>query len=385
MTIPDWLKKIKTPRVKGRKKIPIYAPRLNPNEAKYVNECLTKSWISSKGKYVRMFEKKFAEFCGARFAVSCTSGTAALFLALKSIDLNSNDEVIIPAFTMISTALAVSYCRAKIRFVDCNMESGGIDYLQIEKAVNSRTKAIIIVDVYGTPCNMEEVKKIAKNHKLHLIEDAAEAVGAEYHGKKIGSLSELTTFSLYANKVITTGEGGIITTNSRQLYLYLKKLNNYFFSKKRHFWHSKIGYNFRMTNIQAAIGVGQLEHADELVMRKQEIFAWYNYFLSPLSKYIIPLEVASGVKSNYWHVAYRIIDDRFSVMRLRNLLAEKGIETRGFFIPLHLQPPYWKKEYVGKFPVSEKLCQSGLLLPSGSGLDKDQVKSVCDSITSFFK
>ncbi|MCL5676110.1 MAG: DegT/DnrJ/EryC1/StrS aminotransferase family protein [Patescibacteria group bacterium] len=377
------VKKIKAPQIK-KKYIPIYEPVLAGNEIKYVNDCLQRTWISSKGEYVERFEKEFAKYCKVKYAVSCSSGTSALFLALKSLQIKKGDEVIVPDFTMISSALAVSYCGAVPVFVDCRLDSGNIDCASIEKFITKKTRAIIPVDIYGTPVNLTEIVRIARKYHLEVVEDAAEAFGAEYRGKKIGGVSRFTVFSLYANKVITAGEGGMITTNSKQDHRYLKQLNNYFFSRKRHFWHKKIGYNYRLSNIQAAVGLAQLERADELVEKKQKLFRLYKENLQVVKKNFIPLAVGKNCQSNYWHVAFRVTNNEYDLMALRNLLANKGVETRGFFIPLHLQEPYRTKNKDVNYPNAEMLCQTGVLLPSGPGLTSEQIKYVCDIIISFF-
>ncbi len=385
MRTPFWITKIKTPQTVGNNIIPIYSPVLDGNEKKYVLDCLDNTWLSSKGQYVQRFEAAFSKYCHSAYAISCSSGTSALFLALRALNIKKGDEVIIPTFTMISTAFAVSYTGAGIKFIDCQLTDGNIDAQGIENAINRKTKAIMPVHVYGNPSNLNLIHKIAKKYHIKVIEDAAEAFGSTYKNRPIGGLSDFSTFSLYANKIVTTGEGGMITTNSKQLYERLKNINNYSFSQIRHFWHQEIGYNFRLSNLQAAVGLAQLENAQKRVIQKQKIANWYNNSLNNLKNYFVPLSTSSSVQSNYWHIAYRIINKKYHIQDLRLMLGKNGIETRGFFIPIHLQPPYRRKEYTGKYPNSEELARTGILLPSGPGLNRQKVEFVCEKISQYFK
>ncbi|MCX6793762.1 MAG: DegT/DnrJ/EryC1/StrS aminotransferase family protein [Candidatus Gottesmanbacteria bacterium] len=382
---PGWIRQIKTPHVSTRNKIPVYAPYLIGNENKYANQALTSQWLSSKGDFIQKLEEGFARYCGAPFAVSCSSGTAALFLALSAAGINKNDEVIVPTFTMISTAFAVSYLGAMPIFIDCNGSSGNIDITAIERVITKKTKAIMPVHIYGNPCEMDDLRKIARKYHIQVIEDGAEALGSAYHGKKIGSISEFTAFSMYSNKIVTTGEGGIITLHSRHMYKKLKRLNNYSFSNIRHFWHQHIGYNFRLSNIQAAIGLAQVEHIETTLQKKQNIAQWYKELLLPIYNAFARMEPAAHTQTNNWMVAYRVRDSKFSVTKLANYLASLGIETRSFFLPLHLQPIYRRVEYRGKFPHAEGLAKTGILLPSGPGLKQSEVGRICGAIVKFFK
>lgn len=384
MITPNWIKQIKTPKVRASDRIPIYAPLILDQERTYVNECLTDTWLSSKGQFVTKFEHAFASYCHVPYAVACSSGTAALFLTLKLLQIKKGDEVIIPSYTMISTAFAVTYTGARPVFVDCLPDSGNIDPGQIEKNITPRTKIIIPVHVYGNPCDMNRIQQVAGKYNISVFEDAAEALGSTYRGKKIGSISNYSAFSLYVNKIVTTGEGGMITLTSASLYRKLKRLNNYYFSSKRHFWHEHIGYNMRMSNIQAAIGLGQIQHIEDTLTRKRVIAGWYAKLLRPLRERLAPLPINPDGESNYWHIAYRKTGRTVDIMKLRNYLGENGIETRGFFIPLHLQPPYRRPEYAGKFPNAESLAQAGMLFPSGPTLSRSQVERICTEIIKFF-
>lgn len=385
MKTPQWIHKITLPVLKGASIIPIYSPFVGQQERDNVLSCLDDNWYSSKGKFVVEFEREFAKFVHSPFAVSCSSGTAAIFLSLKSLGIGEGDEVIVPTFTMASTAFAVSYCNAMPVFIDCEPETGNIHTSLIERAITAKTKAIIPVHIYGTPCDMDAVDFIARKHNLFVVEDAAEALGATYKKNMIGSISPVSIFSLYVNKVVMTGEGGMITMKSKHLYNKIKKLNNYSFSAVRHFWHSDIGYNFRLSNLEAALGVGQLTRVKEIVQKKEQIHRWYAQLLAPLADVFISLVVPSYGTSNYWHIAYRIVNPKIDRMALRRYLAQSGIETRGFFIPMHLQPPY-RKEWKGKsFPHAELLAKTGILFPSGPSLTRDNVSFICSRIQAFLK
>lgn len=385
MLIPEWIKKIYNPKIKGKNRIPIYSPVFGNNEKKYLVKCIETGWISSKGNYVALFEKNFANYCNSKYAVSCSSGTAALHLSLLASGINRNHEVILPAFTMISTALAVSYTGAKPVFVDCDIETGNIKVKDIKGKITEKTKAIIPVHIYGVPADIDKITEIAKDHSICVIEDAAEAIGSEYNNKKIGNLSSFSIFSLYVNKIVTTGQGGIITTSSKKYYDELKRLNNYYFSPYRHFWHEKIGYNYKMSNLQAAVGCAQMENIDIVLKNKKRIADIYRTQLISLDKYIGPLIIPQNIKSNYWHIAYRVKKEKYDVMKLRTFLGKNGIETRSFFIPLHLQPPYFIKKYQNQFPNSEILAKTGLLLPSSPSLNEKDVKRICRLIKLYFK
>lgn len=385
MQIPDWIKQIKTPVINKNRRIPIYAPLITEAEKSYVTACMEDTWLSSKGKFVQQFERAFAAYCDVPYAVSCSSGTTALFLVLKLMGVKKGDEVIVPTFTMISTAFAVSYTGAVPIFADCLPDSGNINPDYIERLITKKTKVIIPVHVYGNPCDMKSIRRIADKHGIRILEDAAEALGATYRRKHIGGISDFSAFSLYVNKIVTTGEGGMITLKSSLLYRQLKRMNNYAFSSKRHFWHEHIGYNFRLSNIQAAIGLGQMEHIEDTLRRKWIITFWYKKYLKTVRDRIIPYALNPNGTGNFWHMAYRIPEKGVDIMKLRNFLGQNGVETRGAFIPLHLQPVYWKKTYNGHFPHAEQLSQTSILLPSGPTLTELDVERICRLVVAFFK
>jgi perosamine synthetase len=300
-------------------------------------------------------------------------------LALAACGMTKGDEVIIPAFTMIATANAVTYTGAKVVLVDAEPRTYNIDAERIEKKITLRTKAIIVVHIYGHPANMDKILGIAKKYKLYVIEDAAEAHGAEYKGKKVGGIGDVGCFSFYGNKIITTGEGGMVITNNRKIAQRATYLRDHTFSKERHFWHKELGFNYRMTNLQAAIGLAQTENIKEFVERKIKIAKLYNSLLKDINGITLAPHTP-GIKNVYW--AYSILIEKgFGINRdrLRCSLANRGIETRAFFIPMHLQPVY-SKVCKGHFPVAEEICRKGLYLPSGLKLKKDEIRFIVDSI-----
>ena len=366
----------------GGKMIPVCIPFIGEKELEYVFDCIKTNWISSKGKYVEEFERGFAEYCGCKYGVSTTSGTTALHLALASIGVGKGDEVIVPAFTMISTVFAVVYCGAKPVLVDAEPETWNIDVSKIEEKITDRTKVIIPVHIYGHPCDMDPIMKIAEEHDLYVVEDAAEAHGAEYKGRKVGGIGHIGCFSFYANKIITTGEGGMIVTNDEEIAEKAKSLKDLAFSKERRFLHTDLGFNYRMTNIQAAIGLAQLERIDELVERRRKNAHLYNELLKDIEGIRLPIE-KEWAKNVYWMYSI-LVEDKFGMSRdeLMSELEKKGIETRTFFIPMHVQPVFqnmglFKGE---RYPVAEELARKGLYLPSSSGLSREEIEHICDEI-----
>ena len=368
------------PKLIGDKIISVCEPMLEGNEAKYVADCIRSTWISSAGSYVTRFEEKFSAACGTRYAVACSSGTAALHLALAAIEIGKEDEVIIPAFTMISTALAVTYTGARAVLVDAEARTWNMDCDLIEEKMTKKTKAIMPVHTYGNPAIMDRILEIARKHKVCVIEDAAEAHGAEYKGKKVGGIGDIGCFSFYANKIITTGEGGILVTNNEQVAQTSRKLRDMYFSDERHFYHRRIGFNYRMTNLQAAVGLAQTERFDEFVKTRRENAMLYASLLKSIVGLSLMPETPSA-KSVYWMYSI-LVEDDFPLTRdqLRKRLADNGIETRSFFVPMHLQPVYLNIYKGEKYPVAEELCRKGMYLPSASGLTKEEIAYVVDTI-----
>ena len=362
--------------------IPVCEPLLDEKELAYVADCLKTNWISSKGKYIEAFEEGFARYCGCKYGIATTSGTTALHLALVSIGIGPGDEVIVPAFTMAATVFAVVYTGAKPVLVDAESDTWNIDPAKIEEKITGQTKVILPVHIYGHPCEMEAIMEIAEKHNLWVIEDAAEAHGAEYKGKKAGSIGHVSCFSFYANKIITTGEGGMVVTNEAKIAQQARLLKDLAFSPEKRFLHTSLGFNYRMTNIQAAIGLAQLEKIEDLVAARRHNAHYYNSLLKDIPGITLPVE-REETKNVYWMYGI-LIEDDFGLSRdeLIIRLKEKGIETRTFFYPMHQQPAFqamnlFKDE---KYPVAEALAQKGLYLPSGSGLKEEEIEAVCQTI-----
>jgi len=354
--------------------IPVCYPFIGEKELEYVTDCVKTNWISSKGKYVKEFENNFAKYCDFKYGIATTNGTTALHLALACLGISKGDEVIIPSFTMIATAFAVVYCGAKPVLVDAKPDTWNIDTNKIEEKITDKTKAIMPVHIYGHPCNMDPIMELAKKYNLYIVEDAAEVHGAEYKGKKAGSIGDIGCFSFYANKIITCGEGGMIITNDDKIAEKAKSLKNLSFPKgKRIYKHSEVGYNYRMTNIQAAIGLAQLEKIDELIERRRKNAHLYNKLLKE----------KEWVKNVYWMYSI-LIEDEFGISRdkLMSKLEEKGIETRPFFVPIHQQPVFHKMGWYEdeNYPIAERLALGGINLPSSSGLKKREIKYICNAL-----
>lgn len=364
----------------GSRIIPVCEPRLGGNEKKYVLDCVESNWISSAGKYIPLFEQEFSRRCGAKYGVACCNGTVALHLALATLGIGPGDEVIVPTFTMIATANSVTYTGAKPVLVDSEMETWNMDVTQIEDKITERTRAIMPVHTYGHPVDMDAIMDIAERHGLFVVEDAAEAHGAEYRGRKIGSIGHASCFSFYANKIITTGEGGMITTDNEEFARIAWNLRDHAFSEERHFWHKHLGYNYRMTNLQAAIGLAQTERFDELVGIRRDNALYYNSLLREVKGITIP-PGAPWAKSVYWMYCILVQDD-FGISRdeLRKRLARRGVETRTFFIPIHLQPIYYEAYKGQRYPVAEELCGRGFYLPSASTLTKEEINFIVESL-----
>jgi len=363
--------------------IPVCEPTQWGNEKRYVKKCMDTNWISSKGEFIEKFESTFARKVGAKYGVGVLNGTVALHLALAALDIGPGDEVIIPTFTMIATPNSVRYTGAKPVLVDSELKTWNIDASKIEEKITKKTKAIIPVHTYGHPCDMDAIMKIAKKHGLHVIEDAAEAHGASYKGRKIGSFGDAACFSFYANKIITTGEGGMVTTNDKKLAEKMQLLKNHAFSNERHFWHKLLGFNYRMTNIQAAIGLAQTENFERLSNKRIENAMLYNSLLKEIDEITLPPST-KGIKNVYW--MYGILLKNWSKVTrdtLRYELASRGIETRTFFIPIHRQPVY-KGWFKGKYPNSEYLCTNGLYLPSSTSLTEKQIRYIAKTIKEMF-
>ena len=359
--------------------IPIAEPCLGEEELSNVTEAVKSGWISSKGKFIEAFEENFARYCGVKYGVATSNGTVALHLALKALEVRKNDEIIVPTLAFIAVANAVTYCNAKPVFVDSHSEYWCIDPDKIEEKITPKTKAIIPVHLYGHPCDMNAVMDIAEDHNLYVVEDAAEAHGAEYKGKKVGGLGDISIFSFYGNKIVTTGEGGMCLTNNEELYEKMRILRDHGMNPNKRYWHDVIGFNYRMTNLQAAVGVAQLEKLDEFIKRKREIARTYNSLLNEVKGIILPPEMP-WAKNVYWMYSI-LIEDDFKLTRdqLMDKLEENEIETRPFFYPIHIMPPY-KSDI--EFPVAKRISRRGINLPSAVTLKEEDIKKIVEIIAS---
>lgn len=362
--------------------IPVNTPKIFRQEKLNVMDCLKSGWISSQGKYVDLFEKKFSKYNNRLYGVAVSNGTAALEIALKSLNLKKNDEVIIPTFTIISSILCIIKLGLKPILVDSDFNNWNMSVEETIKKINNKTKAIIITHIYGYPVEMSNILKIAKKKKIKIIEDAAEMIGQTYMGKKCGSFGDISTFSFYANKHITTGEGGMILTNNKKIFKKARSLRNLCFGYGHNrFNHDDIGYNSRLTNLQAAIGCGQLENIKWTVKKKRHIGNLY-YKILRSNKNIVIQNLKKNYSSNiYW--VFGIILKKYKKKLIMKKLQKKGIETRSFFRPMHLQKIirklkiFKKKE---KFPISEYLYKNGFYLPSGVGISDKEIKFVAKTV-----
>ncbi len=357
-------------------------PKLSKKSIDYVLDCLRTEWISSSGSYLETFEKKWAKYCNKKYAVSVTSGTAALIVALKALNLKPGDEVIMPSFTIISCALAILEAGAKPILADCELDTWCIKTDEIKKKITSRTKAILIVHMFGHPANIDEIKEIVKNKKIDIIEDAAESHGSKFKNKIVGSFGKISCFSFYVNKLITTGEGGMVLTNDKGLYNKMKNLRNLAFNKTRRFSHNEIGYNYRMTNIQAAIGLSQLEKISEHIEIKRKNTLLYNKILTsydlPIS---LPIE-KKWAKNTFWMYGIVLKNKLMTAKKLSQKLFENNIETRPLFLGMHDQPIFKKMKLFkkGNYTNTEYLSKYGLYLPSGLRLNKSKIKFICRTL-----
>jgi perosamine synthetase len=360
--------------------IPISAPALVGNEKAYVLDCLESTWISSSGPYVERFEPAFSEFCDVKHALSCCNGTVALHLALLALGVCPGDEVIVPTLTFVATANAVVYCGARPVFVDSEPETWNLDATLISDRITPRTKGIIVVHLYGHPADMDPVLALARKHGLFVIEDAAEAHGAEYKGRRVGSMGNIATFSFYGNKIITTGEGGMVTTDDDALAARVRQLKGQGMDSSRRYWFPMIGYNYRMTNIAAAIGLAQLEKIDWHIARRREIAAQYAYHLDGLPGITLQPE-KPWARNVYWMTSVvldgQIWPSRETVMAK---LAKAGIETRPFFYPMHTLPMYQDVAQGQRFPAADRLAAQGINLPSSATLTEKDVVFICDEL-----
>ena len=363
-------------------RLPVMEPVLGGNEFKYVADCIVTNWISSQGPYVDRFQERFCEYLPAKFALSVSNGTAALHLALVALGIGQGDEVIIPDLTFASPASMVLHCGATPVFVDVDRKTWTMVPAALRERITERTRAVIPVHLYGHPCDMDPILEIARRHDLLVIEDCAEALGAEYKGRKVGTMGDVGTFSFFANKVVTTGEGGMVTTENQELYEKMAILRDHGMARDKRYWHVCAGFNYRLTNLQAAIGVAQMEQIETFLSYRAETAAHYADRLGPIKGIILPPH-EPWAKNIYW--LYSIVVDETATGLDRDTLAarlaEHGIETRPFFHPLHKQPPF-ESVAEGDFPVTEWLAPRGLSLPTSNAIRLDDIDKVCTAVRS---
>ena len=359
--------------------IPIYQPDLSGNEKTYVNECIDTSWISSRGRFVGEFETRFAQRVGIEHAASVCNGTVAIHLALLALGIGPGDEVIVPTLTYIASANAIAYTGATPVFVDSLRDSWQIDPEDVKRNITPRTRAIMPVHLYGQACDMDAITAIAREHRLFVVEDCAEGFGSMYKGRHVGTFGDISTFSFFGNKTITTGEGGMVVTNDKTLIERSRHFKGQGLASHREYWHDVIGYNYRMTNIAAAIGVAQLERADFFIERKRAIAARYAELLAGL-----PVELhgqSPGTVHSYWMVSM-LVGKPADRDALRAALADAGVETRPLFYPVHTMPMYART--YRKHIVAEDLAWRGINLPSWPGLSDDQLQHVARVVRAFY-
>jgi perosamine synthetase len=370
--------------------IPVNKPVITKEDIKYLNKSISKGWISSEGPEVKKFENNFSNFIGHKYSVAVSSGTAALEIAVKSLELKKGDEIIIPNFTIISNAIAVFKENLNIKLIDCNIKDWNMDIAKIKKKITKKTKAIIATHIYNFPLRVDILKKICDKKKIILIEDAAEAIGQKLNNRLCGSFGDISIFSFYANKQITTGEGGMITTNNKKLFDRSKSLRNLCFGKKDRFNHEDIGWNYRMTNLQASLGVSQLKRIKSIVSKRHEVGKKYFEKLKNNKNIYMPEGSRIYAKNIYWVIAIVITnkDLKIDAKQLMKKLLNYGIQTRPFFWPMHKQSVFRKKNKIsisGNYKNSEYISKYGLYLPSSLDIKSNQINFICDKLNSILK
>jgi perosamine synthetase len=362
--------------------IPVNEPFIGQAESEYVLECLRTGWISSEGRFIREFEERWAAYCGMAFGVAVSNGTVALEIALACLDLQPGDEVILPSFTIISCAQAITNHGGTPVLVDSDPRTWCMDAAQVEARITPRTRAIMPVHIYGHPVDMDPLLELARKYGLVIIEDAAEAHGAEYKGRKCGGLGDLNCFSFYANKIITTGEGGMVLINDANLAERLRSLRNLCFKKERRFFHTELGNNYRLTNLQAAIGLAQVERIEQALAHKRWMGSAYTAGLRNIPGLQLPVE-EPWAKNVYWMYGM-VLDEQYGLdaVEFARRLAAQGVMTRPFFLGMHEQPVFHKMGFFVNehYPVAERIARQGLYLPSGMTLSPEQLERVCQVV-----
>ncbi|MBI2966755.1 MAG: DegT/DnrJ/EryC1/StrS family aminotransferase [Bacteroidetes bacterium] len=362
--------------------IPVNEPLLNGNEKKYLAECIETRWISSEGPFVSKFEEQFATRVNRNFGIAVTNGSSALDAAVLALGIKPGDEVILPAFTIISCAAAIVRAGAKPVLVDCD-STWNMDVSHVEKKIGKRTRAIMVVHIYGLPADMNPILQLARKHGLRIIEDAAEMHGQTCYGKPCGSFGDVSIFSFYPNKLVTTGEGGMIVTDDKKIAEKCRSLRNLCFLPQKRFYHRVLGFNFRMTNLQAALGLAQLERMNEFIQKKRRMGKLYHELLREVPG--IELQpVKTSYAENIWWVFGIVLDKKipFNAFAAMEKLKRMGIGTRPFFIPMHMQPVFRKMGLFKneKYPVSERLARKGFYIPSGLALTEEQIRGSAEAV-----
>lgn len=359
--------------------IPVYQPYLSGREKEYVNQCLDSTWISSKGEFISRFEKEFASYIGASYATSVSNGTVALHLALTALGLGAGDEIIVPTLTYVASVNTIIQTGATPIYVDSLKSTWQIDPEDVRKKITTRTKAIMAVHLYGLSCDMGSLMAICKEHNLLLIEDCAEAFGTYYKGQHVGTFGDIATFSFFGNKTITTGEGGMVVTQNKECLDKAYHLKTQGVSSSQEYWHDVLGFNYRMTNICAAIGLAQLEQADAILAKKRQVAAWYRHYLTDLP--LITHDEVEDTRHSFWMCSI-LLENAHARQPLRDHLKNIGIETRPLFHPAHTLP-HCQKE--GSFPIAMELSSKGINLPSSPLLEEEHIKKIANEIRTFFK
>lgn len=363
--------------------IPVNEPLLNGNEKKYLCECIDTGWISSEGPFVKEFEQKMSKTVNRKYGVAVTNGTAALEVAVRALGITEGDEVIMPSFTIISCAMAVTNVGAVPVLVDSDRKTWNMNVDEIESKITSKTKAIMVVHIYGLPVEMEKILELAKKYDLQVIEDAAEMHGQTYNGRPCGSFGDISTFSFYPNKHITTGEGGMVVTDNEELAERCKSLRNLCFRKDVRYVHDELSDNYRFTNLQAAVGLAQLERLEEFVTKKRNMGKYYTEKLQNVKGLQLPIARTDYAENIYW-VYGMVLDENIEIdnRQMQKLLLEEGIGTRTFFWCMHEQPVYNNMGLFGgeKYQNAEYLARKGFYIPSGLALTKEQMEQVVDAV-----
>lgn len=364
------------------RRIPVAEPDLQGNELDYLTKCIRDGWISSQGPFVNKFENDFAKYIGVPHAIATSSGTTALHLALAAIGVGPGDEVIVPDLTFAASANAIIYCGARPVFADVELETWNLCPASLSQKITSRTKAILVVHLYGQPAAMNEILAIANRYSLSIVEDGAEALGASYNGRQVGSFGQSAAFSFFGNKLITTGEGGMMVARTEDVATKARILRDHGMNPSKRYWHDVIGFNYRMTNLQAAIGLAQLERITQFIDRKNEIQRKYNEVITELIG-IVLAKKRPFIRDICW--LYSFLTDpsinKISRDEIIGFLAEAGIEARPVFYPLHRMAPYHSYTSGQEFPNADWLSDNGLSLPSSVGITDEEISYICDIIT----